>query len=263
MSNRTLLRSQGAASSAPTALDTRARPLIGISATMLAPSGTQPPGYRQNRSYAQAVAAADGVPVLLPLLDDEAALRALYERLDGVLLPGGGDVNPVYYGETADPDCGVEGVDDLLDRVELTLARWALAEGKPLFGICGGHQALNVAAGGTLFQDIPRQVANALSHQYQGARDALAHTIDVEPDSRLAQVLGATHLGVNSLHHQAVKTLASGFRAVAYAPDGVLEGMEHTEHAFALAVQFHPEEHVPAHTPSAHLFAAFVAACQG
>ncbi|HWP29921.1 MAG TPA: gamma-glutamyl-gamma-aminobutyrate hydrolase family protein [Chloroflexota bacterium] len=242
--------------------DRAVRPLIGISCAPQAPHGRRPAGFRQNRSYARAIVAAGGLPVLVPLLDDEAALRALYERLDGLLLPGGGDVNPACYGEAPRPDSGIDGVDDLLDHVELTLARWALAEGKPLLGICRGQQALNVAAGGTLYQDIQTQLAGALCHQHPEARTALVHPITVAPDSRLAAVLGATELRVNSIHHQAVKALAPGFRAVAYAPDGVLEGIEHEHHPFALAVQFHPEELVPHHSPSARLFAAFVAACR-
>ena len=236
-------------------------PLVGITCATLAPQGQRPPGFRQNQSYARAVAAAGGLPVLLPLVDDEAALRALYDRLDGVLLPGGGDVNPARYGQAARPEYHVEGVDEALDRVELTLAGWALADGKPLFGICRGQQTLAVAAGGALYQDIPSQIVGALAHQRPDARAALIHSIRVEPDSRLAAVLGAAEIGVNSIHHQAVARLADGWRAVAWAPDGVLEGIEHADHPFALAVQFHPEELVPDHAPSARLFITFVAAC--
>jgi putative glutamine amidotransferase len=235
--------------------------LVGITCATLALRGERPPGFRQNQSYPRAVAAAGGLPVLLPLLDDEAVLRALYDRLDGVLLPGGGDVNPACYGQSARPEYQVEGVDDRLDRVELTSARWALADGKPLLGICRGQQTLAVATGGTLYQDIPSQVAGALPHQHPDARTALVHPIRVEPASRLAAVFGTAELRVNSIHHQAVAHLADGWRPVAWAPDGVLEGMEHPAHPFALAVQFHPEELVPNHAPSARLFAAFVAAC--
>ncbi|HZS01723.1 MAG TPA: gamma-glutamyl-gamma-aminobutyrate hydrolase family protein [Chloroflexota bacterium] len=245
----------GAASGAPT-------PLVGITCATLAARGQRPLGFRQNQSYARAVAAAGGLPVLLPLLDDEVALRAVYERLDGVLLPGGGDLNPARYGEIARPECSVEGVDDQRDAVELTLARWALADGKPLLGICRGQQALAVATGGALYQDIPTQLARALAHEHADARAALVHPIRVEPDSRLAAVLGGAELRVNSIHHQAVARLGDGWRPVAWAPDGVLEGIEQPDHPFALAVQFHPEELVPDHAPSARLFAAFVAACR-
>ncbi|HLH22971.1 MAG TPA: gamma-glutamyl-gamma-aminobutyrate hydrolase family protein [Chloroflexota bacterium] len=236
--------------------------LVGITCATLVPQGQRPPTFRQNQSYARAVAAAGGLPVLLPLLDDAAALRALYDRLDGLLLPGGGDVNPARYGQPARPECHVEGVDDCRDHVELTLARWALADGKPLLGICRGQQALAVAAGGALYQDIPTQLDGALPHEHADARTALVHPIRVEPTSRLAAVLGAAALDVNSIHHQAVARLADGWRPVAWAPDGVVEGIEHPAHPFALAVQFHPEELVPAHAPSVRLFAAFVAACQ-
>jgi putative glutamine amidotransferase len=256
------VRAANAGSSADEPKDAQHSALIGITCATLAPQGQRPPGFRQNQSYARAVAAAGGLPVLIPLLNDEAALRALYARLDGVLLPGGGDVNPACYGEPTRPDAHVEGVDDCLDRVELTLARWALADGKPLFGICRGQQTLNVAAGGSLYQDIPTQVRGALPHQHADARTALVHPIRVEPSSRLAAILGTTECGVNSIHHQAAARIAPTFRPVAWAPDGVLEAVEHPAHPFALAVQFHPEELVPDHAPSACLFAAFVAACQ-
>lgn len=237
------------------------RPLIGITTGPLAARPPWPAGLRQNRSYVRAVAAAGGAPVLIPLLDDPEALRAIYARLDGVLLPGGGDVDPARYGEAARPEYKVEGVDALLDAVELQLARWALDGGRPLLGICRGQQTLNVAAGGTLYQDIAAQVPGSLPHQQPEARTALVHPIAVEPASRLASVLGETALAVNSIHHQAIARLAPGLRAVAQAPDGVLEGVELPTHPFALAVQFHPEELVPDHAPSARLFAAFVAAC--
>jgi putative glutamine amidotransferase len=256
---------RGAPQAAPrgdsVAKGTRA-PLIGITCATLVARERRPPGFRQNQSYPRAVAAAGGIPVLVPLLDDEATLRALYDRLDGLLLPGGGDVNPARYGEAPRPECNVEGVDDALDRVELLLARWALAEGKPLFGICRGQQALAVATGGALYQDITTQLAGALPHQHADARTTLVHTIRVEPTSRLATIFGATELGVNSIHHQAVARLADGWRPVAWAPDDVLESVEQPDHPFALAVQFHPEELVPDHVPSARLFAAFVAACR-
>ncbi len=239
-------------------------PLIGITCATLAPQGARPLGFRQNQSYAHAVAAAGGLPVLIPLLDDEEAVRALYARLDGVLLPGGGDVNPTRYGEAPRPDCQVEGVDDRLDADELAMARWALADGKPLLGICRGQQVLNVAAGGTLYQDLAAQRAGDLRHQHPEARAALVHALRVEPGSQLAAALGSAETWVNSIHHQGVARLAPGLRAVAWAPDdGLVEGLEHPGHPFALAVQFHPEELVPAHPPSAALFAAFVAACEG
>jgi putative glutamine amidotransferase len=210
-----------------------------------------------------AVAEAGGVPVLVPLLEDEAALRVLYERVDGILLPGGADLSPTRYRELPHPEAGVYGVDEVLDHLELALARWALAEGKPVLGVCRGHQALNVAAGGSLYQDIGLALEGALIHWQDGARDSLVHPIAVARDSRLAAIFGATDLYVNSMHHQAVADLAPGFRGVARAPDGVLEALEHETHPFALAVQFHPEELIRHHAPSLRLFAAFIAACGG
>src|SRR5919202_6937290 len=239
----------------------RKPPLIGIPCGPSPAHGLSPAGFRQNAAYVRSVAEAGGLPVLLPLLDDDDLLRALYERLDGLLLPGGGDIDPMLYGETVRPECGVEGVDPLRDHMELALARWALAEERPILGICRGQQTLNVAAGGTLYQDIGHQVRGAWRHQYIGERDDLVHPIAVASNSRMARVLGGTELRVNSIHHQAVAPLAPGLRDVAHAPDGVIEGLEHEGHLLALAVQFHPQELTPGHEPSARLFEAFVAAC--
>ena len=236
------------------------RPLIGITTGPLPPRPPYTAGWRQNRAYAQAVAAAGGLPVLLPLLDDPDTLRALYACLDGLLLPGGGDVDPARYGQRVRPECHVDGADALLDEVELRLARWALDDGRPLLGICRGQQVLNVAAGGTLYQDLAIEAPGSLAHRQPDARTELVHAVAVAASSRLGAVLGAPALRVNSIHHQAVARLAPGLRAVAWAPDGIVEGVEVAHHPFALAVQFHPEELVPGHEPSARLFRAFVAA---
>src|SRR5690606_20582723 len=130
-------------------------PSIGITCGSLSDRDWCPPFVGHRKTYIDAVAAAGGAPFLIPLVEDEAVLRALYERIDGLLLAGGGDVEPRHYGEEPIPALG--SVDPLRDRVELTLARWAVAEGKPVLGICRGIQVLNVALGGSLYQDIPSQ----------------------------------------------------------------------------------------------------------
>ena len=238
-----------------------AAPLIGITCATLAAREQRPPGFPPEQSYPRAVAAAGGLPVLLPLLDGEVRPCARSTTAWMACCCPAGALT-ARYGEATRPECDVEGVDDALDRVELLLARWALADGKPLLGICRGQQALAVATGGALYQDIATQLGGALPHQHADARTTLVHSIRVEPTSRLAAIFGATELGVNSIHHQAVARLADGRRPVAWAPDDVLEGVEQPDQPFALAVQFHPEELVPMHAPSARLFAAFVAACR-
>ena len=232
------------------------RPLIGITCSVRAGEGGRPSAYRLNQAYVRAVAHAGGTPLLIPCLEDPDALRRLFDSVDAILLPGGADIEPSLYGAAPHPKLGE--VDPLLDSAELTLARWALAEEKPVLGICRGQQCLNVAAGGTLYQDIASDVAGALDHHVE-PRDAHAHELAVEPESRLADLLGTAHTSVNSLHHQSVWDVAPGFIAVAWAPDGVIEGLERSDHPFALAVQFHPEELVPGHEPSERLLIRFVA----
>jgi putative glutamine amidotransferase len=186
---------------------------------------------------------AGGVPVLIPLLGDEDMLGVIYRRLDGLLLAGGVDIDPAHYGQAQHPQLGE--VDALRDRVELLLPRWALRDGRPIFGICRGIQVLNVAAGGTLWQDISTQVETTIDHaacQHGTPRSGIVHTVEVIAGSKLASIVGEGELPVNSLHHQAVKDIAPGFVVTACAPDGIIEGLELPGHRFCVGVQWHPEE---------------------
>jgi putative glutamine amidotransferase len=212
-------------------------------------------------TYIEAVLGAGGLPVLIPLsvLGDD--LRAVYERLDGVLLPGGGDIDPDYFAESRSPNLGT--VDAARDRIELALARLALTNGKPLLGVCRGMQVMNVAFGGSLYQDLPTEYPRALerhSHPVKDyPREHLAHLVSVEEESRLARVLGSPIVQVNSRHHQAVKRVGEGLIVVAHAPDGVIEGVEAPDHPFALGVQWHPEN-LQAMPEMKRLFETFVQA---
>jgi putative glutamine amidotransferase len=218
------------------------------------------PRCGQNLSYVRSVLQAGGVPMLLPQTDDQAALRALFERVDGLLLPGGGDIHPARYGEEVMPECGT--IDLLRDDVELTLARWAVEERKPLLAICRGIQVLNVALGGSLFQDIAAQVPGAGQHVWYPdyPRDRLSHEVSVVADTRLAQSLGELRIDVNSLHHQAAKAVAPGLQVSARAPDDTVEGLEVPGHPFAVGVQWHPEELALTQVHARALFRAFVRA---
>ena len=225
----------------------RRRPIIGIpTQTLHSIDGIPealPESWVMNQRYSRVVAAAGGLPVMIPLLDDEDTLRALYDRMDAVLIPGGVDLDPATYGESPLPTCG--RLDPARDRVELMFARWALDEHKPLFGLCRGLQILNVALGGSLYQDIAAQRTGAIKHDYFPtagyARDHLAHPVTVTSGSRLDAIVGTAPLRVNSMHHQAVKDLAPGLVATAVAPDGVIEAVESTGSQFVLGVQWHPE----------------------
>lgn len=214
---------------------------------------------RLPESYGLALTAAGAAPVLIPPLGDAEALERIFSTLDGVLFPGGLDVHPRHFGEGDEVHPTVT-VDEPLDGLELQLARWATEREVTTLGICRGQQLLNVALGGTLVQDLP---SAGTDHPQSDAavRSHLAHPIEVQAGSRLADIFGGMAFDVNSFHHQAVKEPGRGLKPVAWSPDGVIEGLESTEHPWLLAVQFHPENLVPAHEPSRRLFEAFVAAC--
>lgn len=196
-----------------------------------------------SRSYLAAVEAAGGLPLLIHLTDDQDVLDAFYQQCDGLLFCGGGDIAPAHYGQTPHPRLGA--VEELRDRVELRLARRAVADRKPVLGICRGIQLLNVALGGTLYQDINAELPGTLDHRESSQRSDrayLAHLLTLERDSWLAEILDATTIAVNTLHHQAVRDVASGLRVVGRAPDGVVEAVEGTGDTFIAGVQCHPEE---------------------
>jgi putative glutamine amidotransferase len=239
-------------------------PIVGITCLTIPPrEDHRPPQLGQNQTYLQAVARAGAAPLLIPSLVDGDQLRAIYDSLDGLLLPGGEDVDPNRYGESRLEACGPSSPER--DATELTLARWAMDEGKPLLAICRGIQVLNVVLGGSLYQDIEIQLPDAGKHDwYPGQpRDLRPHPVDIVPGTRLARIVGnVTSLAVNSLHHQALKALAPGLRISARAPDGVVEAVEAPDHPFALAVQWHPEELAKGDARAQALFDALVGACR-
>jgi putative glutamine amidotransferase len=179
----------------------------------------------------------------------------------GLVLSGGGDIAATLYG--AEPNELIAMVDPERDRSELVLTQAALQAGTPLLAICRGIQMLNVVRGGTLYADIPTQIPDALPHRPpQGeGYDGAAHSISIAPGSRLAAILGATSVTVNSLHHQAVRQVGQGLLVVARAPDGIVEGLELTDHPFCVGVQFHPE--LDTAGVGGPLFAALVQAANG
>ena len=211
--------------------------------------------------YVLALTNARAIPWLIPLVDEET-LRGIYERLDGVFLPGGADIDPSSYGETPHPLC--DKTDRERDRVELALAKWAIADGKPVLGVCRGIQLINVAAGGSLFQDIGAQKRDSIKHDYfpfagqTFRRDYLAHDVDIAAGTRLAKVFGEGAIRVNSMHHQAVRDIGRGLRPTAVASDGLVEGLESDNGNYVVAVQWHPESLTDSHASARRLFADFV-----
>ncbi len=218
------------------------KPIIGIPCATLQDKDWCPSLHGHRQTYVDAIVRAGGAPMLIPLVEQQDVLQTIYERIDGLLLAGGGDVDPANYGETPIPELGK--VDSLRDVVEIPLARWAIADGKPILGICRGIQVLNVALGGTLYQDIPSQLKSELVHDDSYTKQDwtyMAHDMRLASDSKVAEIFQTTSFPVNSLHHQSLKDVAPGLRAVGWAPDGVVEAVEGSNGKFIMGFQCHPE----------------------
>ncbi len=212
-------------------------------------------------NYTGAILAAGGLPLILPIPDDDpAVILGCLEAVDGLLFTGGEDVAPAYYGEAADEKC--QEPDRERDLFEIHLARAALQRRTPILGICRGLQLLNVAAGGTLYQDIACRPGTLAHHSAKADdRQSLIHQVRIRPGTRLHAVMGVTESQVTSTHHQFVKALAPNFQASAEAvEDGIVEGLEQIDHPFLLAVQWHPERMYRKHPAHLALFRGLVAA---
>lgn len=211
--------------------------------------------------YMQGIEAAGGIPVMLPMTADDNALSQLVSLVDGILLTGGHDVSPALYGEEKSPACGESCA--VRDEMEPKLLEFALAADKPVFGICRGIQLLNAALGGTLYQDLPTEYPSGVDHHMTPPYDRAVHTVRIVADTPLAALVGKETLGVNSYHHQAVKTLSDKLLPAAYSEDGLVEAAYMPDKRFVLAVQWHPEFSYRTDEDSQKLLAAFVAAARG
>jgi putative glutamine amidotransferase len=201
--------------------------------------------YGQFHTYTDAVVRAGGAPFVLPLVDDEKVLRRLYEQCDGLLLSGGHDLDLIAAENTPGARLQVKvNTSPRRDKQEIQMLKWAVAEDKPVLGICRGMQLINVALGGTLHKHIPDDLPTARDHElsvHNKDMRHLAHQLALEPGSHLARILGTTHIVANTLHHQAVDKLGEGLIVSAHAEDGIIEGIELPDKRFVIGVQSHPE----------------------
>jgi putative glutamine amidotransferase len=209
-------------------------------------------------AYSQAVLNCGGAPLLVPISQNKSSLGAICGLVDGLILSGGPDINPRFYRE--EPRQGLKDVDENQDEMELELARQAVAAEVPVFGICRGLQLLNVAMGGTLYQDIALQVPKACNHSPRADRSIVTHKVRIESDSRLEDTIQRRSLWVNSKHHQAVRDPAPGLVIGAVASDGIIEALEDPNRPFILGVQWHPEGLWQKDASARKLFKALVTA---
>lgn len=231
---------------------------IALAAFRIQKTGSTP-AYSSREELVRAILSAGGRPYLLPSALPLEDVPEVLSEFDGLFISGGGDIHPDFFSGQMHPS--LSGIDRERDQFELALCRQAVAMDKPLLGICRGQQVLNVAMGGNLVEDIPSMLTSAGQHQWWPGyqRSRLSHSVRVEKDSLLAQVMGGTEFEVNSLHHQSVKDLGEGLNVTATAPDGVIEALEMPDKRFVLSVQWHPEW-LPDSGPMRQIFRAFVEA---
>ncbi len=212
------------------------KPIIGISSTWGEGTSTSVP-----LTYVESVIRAGGIPLVLPITLDPAIMARMLDCVDAVIMTGGEDIDPLkWFGE--EPIPGMGEIVPARDSFDIALIRMAVGRGLPLLGICRGHQLLNVAFGGSLYQDIPSQVKGSnVKHSQKAPRFYGTHTINIEKGSLLNKQIGLEKVAVNSYHHQAVKDVAPGYKVTARSVDGIVEAMEKIGSTKVFSVQFHPE----------------------
>lgn len=234
------------------------RPVIGVTTSQ--EKGDHPALYTAGKLYSLAVEKAGGIPVILPVLEDRDVLKATSEALDGLLLSGGIDVDPLLFNEEPVPKSG--RIDPQRDQYEYAYIEFFHEAKKPMFGICRGCQVMNLAFGGTIYQDITSQrEASHLKHAQDAPRWHPTHSISIKENTRLAQIYPSGSAKVNSFHHQSVKEAAPGFMISAEAPDGIVEAIESKGDVFMIGLQWHPEHLWMNFQDTMDLFTLFIQSC--
>ena len=215
--------------------------------------------YAARESNTNAIEDAGGIPFIAPYWKDAEAIKQMVAMVDGVFMPGGDDIEPSEYGEQKRVEC--QGTVPERDAFELAVIKEAIAQDKPMICICRGLQALNVALGGSLYQDITFNTSTDVFHPDYTTADVGCHDVTLEKDSILYGIFGKDTLFVNSLHHQGIKDLAPGLKVTATAPDGLIEGVELPGKKYVSATQFHPE-FMPGKEQYIKIFADFIENCK-
>ena len=241
-----------------------ARPLIGVTADLSEAPGKlnnyQEPTLFVPQRYLNAIEQAGAIALVLPPSQSEVAMRRMLGLVDGLVITGGNfDIHPRYYGERPIRELGALKARRTKFELEMTAA--ALKQDLPILGICGGAQAINVALGGSLYQDIETQVAGAGAHEQGTRKNRGGHRVNIKAGTRLHAIVRRRKMEVNTTHHQAVKKIGRGLVANAVAEDGIIEGIESTQHRWVLGVQWHPEVLAPRRTDQQRIFSLFVAHC--
>lgn len=211
--------------------------------------------YYVNEAYIRNIVNAGGVPILIPYMES-AKLEIILDSIDGLLVPGGVDIDAKLFNQELHPESGK--IDPLWDQLDLTMIKGSLVRELPILAICRGCQILNVVCGGTLIQDIASYIKRPVKHEQQAPKWYATHEIKLTKDTLLAEIFAVEQLRVNSFHHQSVAELAPGFCCSAVASDGVIEAIESTEHKFVIGVQWHPELMVEYYPAFGNLFKQFV-----
>ena len=235
------------------------RPMIGLT-TFVESKGTT--RYSSlNYTYIDAIIQAGGIPVMIPIVEDRECLLKYMDVIDGIVFTGGEDVSPLYFGENPIKEIG--SISQERDDCEMYLFKEAYELNMPILGICRGAQLMNVALGGSLYQDISAQVEDSLGHSSEsGPSHQVHHMIRIEKDSKLYDIFENDRIAVNSFHHQSVKGLGKGLKASAFSYEGIIEAVESTEKGFVVGVQWHPEALVHKHPIFIKLFNEFIMQCK-
>lgn len=213
-----------------------------------------------NYTYIDAIKKAGGVAIILPVVDDKESINRYLNVLQGIVLTGGEDVSPLLYGQ--EPSREVDTISFDRDRMEMEIIKEAYSKDIPILGICRGIQIINVALGGTLYQDIYKEIPESIGHISGFSIGGAYHSIDIVKDSIMYEIFNKDRIQVNSQHHQSVKDLGENLKINALSLDGVIEGIESTNDRFVLGVQFHPEAMIERHQEMLKIFNHFISYCK-